>query len=113
MIVVATSRHHINGVFKFQKKKTALPAIQQEKIENSERDESRVDTKNLGGGRVQPYSRLNSTKCQQDQNGQASLTNTLTYPPRLQTETNYPWLSFNDLEDIYTASAQCFKYIDF
>ena len=50
MIVVATSRHHINEVFKFQKKKTALPAIQQEKIENSERDESRVDTKNLGGG---------------------------------------------------------------
>lgn len=24
---------------------------------------------------------------------------------------NYPWLSFNDLEDIYTA--ECFKYIDF
>ena len=32
-----------------RKKKTAPPVIQEEKIENSERDESRVDAKRLGG----------------------------------------------------------------
>ena len=32
--------------------KTALPVMQQAKIENSERDESRVDTKKWGGGDV-------------------------------------------------------------
>ena len=35
-------------VFKLRKK-TALPVMQQAKIENSERDESRVDAKKCGG----------------------------------------------------------------
>ena len=64
-----------------RKKKTALPVIQEEKIENSERDESRVDAKRLGGGGGGSHTRAKiPQKCQQDQNRQVSLINTLTYP---------------------------------
>ena len=40
-----------NRCFKAQEK-PALPVMQQAKIENSKRDESRVDTKKWGGGGI-------------------------------------------------------------
>ena len=88
--------------------------MQQAKIENSERDESRVDTKKWrGGGRgeLAIHELKFQKKCQQDQNRQVPLINTLTCPLMPINRNNYPWLSFNDLEDFYTA--ECFKYIDF
>ena len=71
-MVVATCRHHINDVFKV-KKKTALPVIQKEKTENSERDESQKN-----GGRNSHTRAKIPQKYQQDQNRQVSLINTLT-----------------------------------
>jgi len=79
--------------------------MQQAKIENSERDESRVDTKKWGGG--WGWLAIHELKFHK----KCFINKHFDVPLMPINRNNYPWLSFNDLEDIYTA--ECFKYVDF
>ena len=88
--------------------------MQQAKIENSGRDESRVDTKKWWGGGGGGVSHTRDKIPQKMPTGPeqtSSINKHFDVPLMPINRNNYPWLSFNDLEDIYTA--ECFKYIDY